>query len=669
MPRLSDKLRKLEDKTEAAWIRVKPKLPKYTAITIAVLYFYGMFIRFLEASLHGGTGGAFSGEAFTWDPASNLRAVFTPYGLGITLGAAVLYCLFTKKGLGLLPGRWSVMDKERGLEILPEGTHGTSGWMGKKEMENVLQIGRLDTINATLFGRLDSGEYIGMKDLPGMSKNIMVYGAPGTGKSRGVIMPFILNAARRGESLVICDSKAEFYEMYSELLREQGYFVRSYNLLDLEASDGWNCLMDSSRDINLVQHIAEIIIRNTSADSEREDFWSKAEKNLLMALIHFVQSMTYPGTNTLLPPEERSLGTIYRLLASTSVNELDARFRALPPGHPALPPYGIFRQAPHNIWGNIMIGLGSRLNVFQNKLADSITKYSEIDLEEPGRRKCAYFCIISDQDDTYRFLSSMFFSLLFIRLFDFARKSENRRLPVRVNVVMDEFCNIDLPNSKKYLSVSRSRNIDIQCVAQSVSQLADRYPRTEWQELVGDCDYQLFLGCNDAMTAEYISDQCGKITVRVNNTSIPTAPLAPGLRAARAYTESKISTGRPLMMPDEVRRLPRDKAILLVRGSKPLLLNKIRPEEHPDFQKLRYCKAADHIPVWRTQETKTEKAKPCASDAQSSAPLPRPMEKPPAGSGKEEYRPDADELDLHPPFDFSRGIDCQTLTEVSPKDL
>ena len=32
MPRLSDKLRKLEDKTEAAWIRVKPKLPKYLSL-------------------------------------------------------------------------------------------------------------------------------------------------------------------------------------------------------------------------------------------------------------------------------------------------------------------------------------------------------------------------------------------------------------------------------------------------------------------------------------------------------------------------------------------------------------------------------------------------------------------------------------------------------------
>ena len=65
MLRLSDKLRKLEDKTEAAWIRVKPKLPKYIATALVILYFYGMFIRFLEASLHGGAAGAFSGEAFT----------------------------------------------------------------------------------------------------------------------------------------------------------------------------------------------------------------------------------------------------------------------------------------------------------------------------------------------------------------------------------------------------------------------------------------------------------------------------------------------------------------------------------------------------------------------------------------------------------------------------
>lgn len=38
------------------------------------------------------------------------------------------------------------------------------------------------------------------------------------------------------------------------------------------------------------------------------------------------------------------------------------------------------------------------------------------------------------------------------------------------------------------------------------------------------------------------------------------------------------------MMPDEVRRLPRDKAILLVRGSKPLLLNKTARRNTPIFK-------------------------------------------------------------------------------------
>lgn len=122
------------------------------------------------------------------------------------------------------------------------------------------------------------------------------------------------------------------------------------------------------------------------------------------------------------------------------------------------------------------------------------------------------------------FLSSMFFSLLFIKLFDFARKSENRRLPVRVNVLMDEFCNIDLPNSKKYLSESRSRNIDIQCGP--ISKPACR-PVSAYR-MAGACRWlrlPAFLGCNDTMTADFISSQCGNITVRVNSASIPMTPM------------------------------------------------------------------------------------------------------------------------------------------------
>lgn len=615
-----------------------------------ILYLYGMLVNLL------------AGRGIVFLPIQNWSVVFTPTGIGLLMiGAVLLWIIRSPEGL---LDRKSLRDKERGFEILSEGVHGTSRWMDKRRIKRILDVGNMKDVSSVIFGKLPSGYCVGMKEQPGMNRNIMVYGAPGSGKSRGFAMPFIMQAVRRQESLVICDSKAEFYEMYSAYLQESGYLVRSFNLLDMQASDAWNCMMDAADHPDLVQVIADTIIRNTSADSERDDFWSKAEANLLMALLHYVRTLTYPHSNKLLPPEDRSLGAIYRLIATTSVNELDACFRALPPGHPALPPYGIFRQAPRNIHGNIMIGLGSRLAVLQDSFVNSITSHHEIDLEEPGRRKCAYFCVISDQDDTYRFLSSLFFSLLFVRLFDFARQSEERRLPVRVNALMDEFCNILLPNSKKYLSVSRSRNIDIQCIVQSVSQLADRYPKTEWQELVGDCDYQLLTGCNDWMTAEYLSKLCGVTTVRVNNTSRPLPPLLSPFASVRPFTENRTSAARPLITPDELRRLPKDQALLLIRGEAPLLLQKIQPEEHPDYTRLRPCKAADHIPAWRLQEEKVEDL-PTPTVPAATSKLPPEPEEPLLDD--EDLAP----LDEMPTIPIGRGVDLRQgmPVEISPEDI
>lgn len=55
----------------------------------------------------------------------------------------------------------------------------------------------------------------------------------------------------------------------SSFLREQGYEVRMFNLLDMENSDAWNCLSGIEKDKDLVQSIAEVIIKNTSNANER----------------------------------------------------------------------------------------------------------------------------------------------------------------------------------------------------------------------------------------------------------------------------------------------------------------------------------------------------------------------------------------------------------------
>ena len=96
------------------------------------------------------------------------------------------------------------------------------------------------------------------------------------------------------------------------------------------------------------------------------------------------------------------------------------------------------------------------------------------------------------------FLSSLFFSFLFIKLTRFADLSPGGRCPVPVNLILDEFNNIGriggAPDGSDFcrsLSVIRSRDIRVMLAVQSLGQLQNRYPNNLWSEIIGNCDIQL----------------------------------------------------------------------------------------------------------------------------------------------------------------------------------
>ena len=68
------------------------------------------------------------------------------------------------------------------------------------------------------------------------------------------------------------------------------------------------------------------------------------------------------------------------MLAELSEKEMDERFALLSREHPAKGPYHIFKQAGEKVRGGVIVGLGARLQVFQNKMIRNITAYPEIDL-------------------------------------------------------------------------------------------------------------------------------------------------------------------------------------------------------------------------------------------------------------------------------------------------
>lgn len=73
------------------------------------------------------------------------------------------------------------------------------------------------------------------------------------------------------------------------------------------------------------------------------------------------------------------------------------------------------------------------------------------------------------------------------------------------------------------------------------------------------------------------------------------------------YRETSSIGKRKLLTPDEVLRLPLDKALVILRGQKVLKVDKFDYTLHPDSKKLTPCKAVEHIPKRNEpSETRTE---------------------------------------------------------------
>ena len=503
-------------------------------------------------------------------------------------------------------------DEDRNFTYSAKGTYGTSGWMSRKEMAGVLElVADLRRYQGIVLGMLER-KAVCVPEKTRLNSNLAVYGASGSMKTRSFCMNRILQGVSRGESLVICDPKSELYEKSSEYLRDKGYTVRVFNLVSPENSDSWNCLCEVEGQELMAQLFVDVIIKNTTGGGKGDHFWDSAEMNLLKALVLYVDKGY--------PPENRNMGQVYQLITLNSETALNSLFEVLPINHPAKAPYSLFKQASDSVRSGVIIGLGSRLQVFQAELIKKITARDEIDLELLGQKPCAYFLVTSDQDSTFDFLASLFLSFVFIKLVRYADKNcEGGRLPVPVHVLGEELtaCGT-IPDLSRRLSVIRSRNISMSCVFQNLAGLQNRYPLNLWQEILGNCDVQLFLGCTDPLTAEFVSSRTGLASVAVSSKSKQLGTW----RISNYTPEYRETSGvgkRPVLTPDEVLRLPIDEALVIIRGKKTLKVDKMDYSKHPEYPLLRSCKASAHIPEWRRLEMEAAAPEPAAKQAPQKA--------------------------------------------------
>jgi type IV secretion system protein VirD4 len=154
--------------------------------------------------------------------------------------------------------------------------------------------------------------------------------------------------------------------------------------------------------------------------------------------------------------------------------------------------------------------------------------------------------------------------------------SDARRSDYPVLFVVDECAALGrLEVLETAVGLMRGYGLKLWLVFQDLPQLKSVY-EGRWQSFVSNAGVKQFFNVNDLETADFVSQYLGQETRRVQSENISGNTQLPG---------SNISaTGRALLTPDEVRRLPNDEQVLFFEGRKPVQATKLSYFEDGDFK-------------------------------------------------------------------------------------
>lgn len=479
-------------------------------------------------------------------------------------------------GYAFIIGKATQRDRENNHDY--KGTeHGSSDWAKHGEEFKVL-----NRHNGFILSRK---HYLGLEKKNPLNKNILVYGGSGTGKTAGFIKPNILQMLG---SYVITDPKGELYRETSKLLKANGYDVKVLNLVDTKYSNRYNPLAHI-RDYADVDIIAHTIVESGEGDGggkSSDPFWDNTAKMLLKACIYYVISV--------LPPEERNLSSCLNIVRAGGADEslFDKLFvGGLKPEHPGRKEYEGIRVGADKTKQSIAISLVSKLSHFDSPSMQRLTTSDDISFEEIGRKKTAVYVISPDSHSTYNYILTIFYGQLLQRLYAEA-DANGGALKMPAFLLLDEFANIGkIPDFNQKLSTSRSRLISMSIIVQSMDQLVDLYKDLH-ENIISNCDTQIFMGSQSIKTCEYISKSLGQKTLVYQSRSKNRDKED---ISTQGYSYSEQRQGRELMTIDELKRLPYDEEIILVRGVKPIKAKKAwYYKYHPLKDKLEEYKIHDN---------------------------------------------------------------------------
>lgn len=495
-------------------------------------------------------------------------------------------------------------------------TYGGAHFQEEEELKEHFNIyDSINEVSGDVFGTDETGRIYEFNYPNGMNQNQLYCGAPGCGKSAAIIKTKMYQAIKAGKSVIATDTKGALYNETSSVFRHFGYIVRILNLKPSEFKncDGWNLFAYLKADDPSLSSqcdlIANNLMKNTSNEREDGDYWFKNEFNIVKAAImHLVTDPGYVKTGRSNLPE------LLNFFSTNNPRTLKDIFTRYSSDNPIRMCYEIFANCSEQNQGQIVNGLSIRLSKLMDPYLKKALSHDEINPVLPMKKKCIYYINIDDMDDSYRFLSSLFFTDCFNKQCEYSDKltKQQKEEQLAVDYLCDEYAQTGgiLSLENKIASV-RSRKIGITLILQDIMQLDTVHGESQATTIKNCCVVKGLLSTNDPITAEYFSDLLGEQTVIVENLRF--YEQSTDIIHAKNTLQKTIGEGtRALLLPEEIMngKLTRNEIIYVISGMPPVRLYKYFSEKsgkaiHP-YEKLaqefgeKMCHL--HKPKWRKME-------------------------------------------------------------------
>lgn len=497
------------------------------------------------------------------------------------------------------------------LRRKPPSLHGDARFATRREIRNAGLFGTTGIV----LGRVGR-RYL----LLGGQQGVALAAPPRAGKGVGFVIP---NALQWPGSLICTDIKRENWTITAGYRQHCG---QTCYLLDPFAQDGqsarWNPFFYVSQDpiprVNDLQRIADMLYPDPATG---DPFWTASARSLFLGCALYVfETPSLPCTigevlRQGMATDDEGFGQHWKRI-------IEGRSRGLFPLSPQCirSLYDVIDLAPVTA-SSIRKTFTSRLDLWLNPLIDAATRENDFDLRDLRKKPISIYVGVNP-DDLHRLrpVLSLFFQQA-IGLQTRELPEQNRELKHQVLMLLDEFAALGrIPIISEAISYLPGYNVRVALVFHTPAQLREVYGPNAAETLLKSLAARIVFAPKDFTDAREISDELGYTTVKTRSVSTPLISLSTlSERKSRSQTVSEQK--RALLLPQEVKELGNDDAIIFYEGLRPIGCRKIRyfqdrrfkarllppPKSEPGVRhpSIRICESevgAGHVPNSATLE-------------------------------------------------------------------